>query len=768
MKTKKCGLMLLLLTFSFLSAEEAQLLRQPHICQNEVVFVYGGDLWKVSPQGGEAKQLTTFKGLELFPRFSPDGRQIAFSGMYSGNRQIYVMPSQGGEPRQLTFYPDVGEMPPRGGWDNIPIDWTPDGEKILFRSNRTPFGKRVSKYFFINASGEGLETALQLPEGGPACLSPDGSKIAYSIMSREFRTWKRYKAGRAQDIYIYDLKKNKIKKITRYPGTDSFPLWIDDQIYFISDRQGVDSPEPEILNIFKYDINTELITQVTDFTEYDCLWPSRGKKNSVFENGGYIYILDTTTDEVKKLSITIASDLSLKRPVYKNIADNIESFAASPSANRILFSARGEIFSVPKQYGDIRNITQTPGTREFNIDWSADGKYISYFSEKSGDYELFMKKYQDQEEEIQLTQNSECWITGYRWSPDSKNILVSDKKLRLRMVNVASLETIVIDKADYSTMDDYAWSPDNRWIAYTKNNENYLGSIWLYSLEDKRKMQLTDGSRDDYSPIFGRKGDFIYFISRRDYNWDERDFEAKLYVGTLRFDMENPFTPRSDELAVKEEEKSEKEKNLVIEIDVKGFRDRINALPVKTGRYRNLQAVEGGVIYLRDGDLYTFDMEKREESLIMNKVNAFYLSSDGENIVYQSNKTYGIIPVQPDQKPENGKLDLENLVLKIDPAVEYDQIYRDAWRIMRDWFYDPGMHGVDWYTMYDKYSVLVPHAVLRSDLDYIIGELIGELNAGHCYVFAGDNMEVDRVKVGLLGCELVSGSEFYKISNIFP
>ncbi|MFO7891795.1 MAG: PDZ domain-containing protein [bacterium] len=481
--------------------------------------------------------------------------------------------------------------------------------------------------------------------------------------------------------------------------------------------------------------------------------------------------MDTTTDEVKKLSVTIASDKPLKRPVYKNVTENIESFAASPSANRILFSARGELFSVPKKYGDVRQITHTPGRREYSVDWAPDGSYISYLTEEPGDYELFIRDYNNNGEEVQLTQNSECWITGYKWSPDNKKILVSDKKLRLRMVAVASKESELMDKGTYSTIDDYCWSPDSRWIAYSKTNKNYLSSIWLYSLTDNKKIQLTDASRDNYSPVFGLEGGYIYFISRRDYNWGGRDFDAKLYVGTLQFDMDNPFAPKSDEVEKDTEvndKKDSKDKDVVIEIDVKGFKDRVKAIPVKTGRYRNLKAVKGGIIYLRDDDLYKFDMEKREELLIMEKVRTFYLSSDRKNIVYRSGDMYGIIPVASDQKPGTGKLDLKDLVVKIDPNKEFNQIFRDAWRIMRDWFYDPGMHGVDWYKMYDKYSVLVPYAVLRSDFDYIIGEMIGELNAGHCYVHAGDNIEVERVQVGLLGCELVSGGEFYKIDNIFP
>ncbi len=759
-------------------AEEARLLRQPNINNNQVAFVYAGDIWSVSTQGGVSRKLTSFEGLELFPIFSPDGKWIVFSGEYSGTRQIYVMPAEGGMPTQLTFYPDVGNMPPRGGWDNIPIDWTPDGKKILIRSNRSPYGQRVSRYFLVDPFKEGLEQPLQIPEGGPASLSPDGTKLAYCIKSREFRTWKRYKAGRAQDIWIYDLVKNKIERITDYPGTDNFPLWVGNKIYFTSDRETVESKEPRTLNIFCYDLTKKNIRKVTNFTEFDCLWPSRGKGGIIFENGGYLYVLDTNTEQAHKLTIFINDDKPYMRPLYKNVAKNVESFYVSPSGKRALFAARGDIFSVPAEHGYIRNITQTPAIREISVDWSPDGKYISYLSEKSADYELYIQKYNSEKPTIQMTKNTGAWITGYVWSPDSKKIIVGDKKNRLKLLDVATKKIDLIDEGVYSPISGYEWSPDNRWVVYTKDSENRMTSIWLYSLDQEKKFQLTSDRGDEYNPVFDKEGKTISFISRRDFNWRNRNFDAKLFIGTLRADMESPFAPRSDEEEIEEKKEDEnkkdnnkKNKKKKIEnviIDVEGFNQRVVAYPLKTGGYRNLTAVKGGVLYLRDGKLHKFDMEKRKESVILEKVSSYFVAAKGKKFIYKSGTNYGIAEIKPKQKAGAGKLNLGKMEMKITPAVEWNQIYTDAWRIMRDWFYDPGMHGVNWKNMHKKYAALVPYVAHRADLDYILGELIGELNSGHTYVFSGDMDGIKRVPIGVLGCELIPAGEFYKIAKIFP
>lgn len=768
-------------------ADETRLLRQPHLNDDQIVFVYAGDLWTVSIDGGNARKLTSFKGEELFPLFSPDGKWIAFSGEYAGTRQIYVIPSEGGVPRQLTFYPDVGAMPPRGGWDNIPMDWTPDGKKILFRSNRTPYGKRVGKYFLVDPFHEGLETPLQIPEGAFATLSPDGKQLAYSIKSREFRTWKRYRAGRAQDIWIYDLKKDQIQQLTTFPGTDNMPLWVGNRIYFTSDRKSVDSDEPRTLNIFVYDLDAQSIRQVTHFKEYDCLWPGRGKGGIVFENGGCIYHLDPETEKTRKISIRLLDDRPHRTPRYKNVKENIENYYLSPNAKRALFAARGEIFSVPEKHGDIINLTRTPAIREFNADWSPDGKYISYLSEKSGDYELYIREYGSDEPARQITKDTGAWITGYTWSPDSKKILFSDKKHRFQLLEVESGDLTLIDRGIYAPIGGYTWSGDSRWVAYEKDAPNHLTAVWLYSLDTEETYQLTDDRTNDFDPTFDPEGKYLYFYSYREFDYSDRDFEAKLFAGTLRADLPSPFAPRNDDEEPfedddeddenKEEEEPEENENnngkedekeqdpLVIDRD--GFNARVAAFPLEAGSYRHLTAVENGLVYLRDGDLYKFDMEKREEKLIMKKVSGYLLNVKKDKFIYSSGTDYGIAALQPGQSPGEGALDLSGMELKIDPAVEWKQIYTDAWRIMRDWFYDPNMHGVDWKKIYDKYAPLIPHVAHRADLDYVLGELVGELNAGHTYIFPGDQPRMDRVPVGTLGCELEPDGKYYRITKIF-
>jgi tricorn protease len=775
MKIQLQFFVVLLLGATFGYAGEARLLRQPHIHNDRLVFMYAGDIWAVSSRGGQARKLTSFEGYEVFPRFSPDGQWIAFSGEYTGTRQIYIMPSEGGEPRQVTFYPDVGSMPPRGGWDNVPIDWTPDGKKILIRSNRTPYGQRVSCYFLVDPFEGGLEQPLQLPEGGPATLSPDGRRLAYNIKSREYRTWKRYKAGRAQDIWIYDLQADSIERITTYEGTDNFPMWVGQSIYFISDRESVDSQEPRVLNIFAYDIDTRRIRQITDFTQFDCLWPSRGQGGIVFENGGYIYHLDPETGNTRKISILLNDDKPHMRPDYKNVTGFVESFDISPTGKRALFSARGELFTVPEKHGDIRNVTMTPGVREMNVTWSPDGRHIAFLSEDSGDYELIIKPYHGEGKPVQLTRDTDSWITGYLWSPDSRKVLVADKKNRLRLVDVSTRSVTDVDRGVYSPIRDYSWSPDSRWVAYVKEAGNHMTSIWLYSLESGERVQLTSEQGNESSPVFSDDGKTLSFVAQRQYNWQTRRFDSRLFIGTLQADQPSPFAPLNDDEAEsgessdkKSEKKAKDDKKAgIIRIDVKGFEQRVMAYPMGQGRYHSLNTVNQGLVYLKGNTLTLFDMEKREAVSVMEQVTSYRLTSDEKKFLYRSRNMYGIASLKPGQKKGAGQIKLDGMKMKIDPAVEWKQIYTDAWRIMRDWFYDPEMHRVDWKTMHEKYAPLVDHAAHRFDLDYILGELIGELNAGHTYVNTGDVERVERIPVGLMGCELEADGDFYRIKKIF-
>lgn len=753
-----------------LPAGEARLLRQPHISGNTIVFVYAGDIYTVDAAGGVAVKRTTSQGFEVFPKLSPDGKWIAFSGIYDGSRQIYVMPARGGLPRRCTYYPDGGDMPPRGGWDNLVYDWTADSKKILVRSARTPFGERIGKFFLVDPFNEGLPQALQPHEGGPGTLSPDGTKIAYSIKSREFRTWKRYKAGFAQDVFVYDLKNNTVEQITRYPGTDNFPMWVGSDIYFTSDRASVDSDDPRTLNLFAYSTETKKIRQVTDFDNFDVMRPARGTGSIVFENGGYIYKLNTETGKYAKVSIEIRDDLPGIRPSYKKVSEFIQSYAVSPHGKRAVFAARGDLFTVPEKKGDVANITNTPAVREMTVDWSPDGVFISYLAECNDYYELFIKEYNSSAPPVQLTKNTKSWIHTYTWSHNSKKIVVSDKKNRIQLIDVHTREMTIIDKGTFGSITDCAWSPDDKWITYSKTGDNSLSSVWVYSLEQEKLFRLTGNKTDDYSPVFSKDGKTLSFISRRDYDWQSRNFDAKLYIGTLTKGQQSPFAPENDDVTPSKdsaEKNGNKDGTPAVSIDFEGFENRVSAYPVASGWYSSLYPVDNGLLYVFKGDLYLFNMEERKAEKVLKSVRGYVPSSDEKKFLYSTGKTYGIADLRPGQKKGTGVLDLSEMVMRIDPRIEWKQIYSDAYRIMRDWFYDPNMHGVDWQGMRNKYAPLVDHVAHRTDLDYIIGELIGELNAGHCYVNQGDAQSVDRVPVGLLGCEFKADGNYYKISRIF-
>jgi len=766
---------------------ETLLLRQPDLHGDRVVFVYAGDIWTVSAAGGRACKLTSHSGMELFPVFSPDGKSIAFSAEYSGSREIWVMPSTGGEPRQLTFYPDVGRMPPRGGWDTFPIGWTPDGTKVLFRSNRTPYGKRVSRYFLANVDGTGLETPLEIPEGGPASLSADGTRLAYSIKSREFRTWKRYKAGRAQDVFIYDLKAHTIDRVTDYPGTDNFPIWVGSTIYFTSDRSTVDSTEPRRLNFFKVRPDIGEIEQVTDFGDYDCLWPHGGPGGIIFENGGALWILDPSTDQTRRLKISVLDDRPHARPRWVDATENIESADLSPNAKRAIFSARGDIFTVPVKSGEVRNLTKTPGIRERMADWSPDGSMISYLSDESGEYELILRNYHSEADPVRLMTASDAWITGYLWSPDSSHIAITDTRHRIRIIDVESHEETLVDTGQWASLGDPVWSPGGDWLAYSKTGKNTISSIWLYSLKDGTKHQATSGRYDAYDPGFDPDGLYLYFIARTKYEWEDRDFTARLYLATLRADLTSPFLAEDDDEVDSGEEKIENSKKTGddgkntkkedekisggtsgLRIDTEGMDQRVIALPVDSGVVYDVNPIEGGLLYGRDGNLKIFTLKDQKEEVVVEKVSVFLPTWDGKKLLVRQASNWAVIDAAPGQKIAGNTLDLSNVRVLVDPKIEWPQIYRDAWRIVRDWFYDPGMHGVDWEAVRDRYAVLLPHLGHRSDLDYILGEMIGELNTGHTYVHSPDDIEeIERVDIGVLGCELEADGERYRIGKIF-
>jgi len=769
-----------------LAIDDARLLRFPDINKDLVVFVFAGDIWSVPAKGGTAHRLTSHQGLEIFPKISPDGQWIAFSGEYSGTRQVYVMPSIGGSPRQLTYYNDVGIMPPRGGFDNIVLDWTPDSKKILFRANRTPFGRRMGKYFLVSIEG-GLEIPLQIPEAGGGRFSPDGSQIVYTPISREFRTWKRYKGGRAQDVWIYDLKNDTSKRLTKFEGTDQHPIWYKNKIYFVSDRDLV-------LNIYSYDLTNGEIKQITHHTDYDVLWPSGRNGAIVYENGGYFYKLDLESEQTQRIKVNIHFDNPNLLPYFKNIKEFIASYDISPTGKRAVFEARGDIFTVPAKEGITYNLTDSQGVREIYPTWSPDGQYIAYYSDKSGEYEIYLLDRAHQNKVIQLTKNSRIWRYPALWSPNSSKLLFSDKNQLLQFLDIKTKKITIVDKARRFDITDYDWSPDSRWIVYTKDGQNGQEAVWVYSLDESQSKQLTNDVFHDYSPVFSKDGQYIFFISNRNFNLTFSSFErdylytkaANIYAVALTKKVPPLFKEKNDveeikaasaaekQPSKKEEKtakapKSQKKETAKVEIEWAGINDRIVSFPLKPGNYRQLAAVKGAVLYVKDNELHKFILSDKKDSLIIKGISGGALSADGQKVLYQAGKKFGIIDLKPNQKVGAGELNLADMVMKIEPQKEWPQLFNDAWRIYRDWFYVKNMHGVDWLKMKEKYSQLVPYLSHRADLDYIFGELIGELNVGHCYVNWGDFPRVKRVEGGLLGAEFKVDpqSSRYIISKIY-
>jgi len=768
-----------------------RLLRYPDASADKVAFVYAGDIWVVDNAGGNARRLTSGPGEELFPKFSPDGRWIAFTGQYSGTRQVYVIGVEGGEPRQLTFYNDVGSIPPRGGVDNQVMDWTPDGKYVLFNAHRLPWSDRMPRPYIVPADG-GMETPLVVPEGGTGMYSPDGKQYVYAPISREFRTWKRYRGGRNSDIWIYDLANNTSAAIVESPATDQLPCWVGDTIYFASDRE-------KLYNLFAYDTKTKQLKKVTTHADFDVLWPSAGPNSVVYECGGYIYRYDVASGRDERVPIVVTGDFPHTIPYFKNVKDNIDSFDISPTGARAVFAARGDIFTVPAKEGEIRNLTNTPGIRELAAAWSPDGKWIAYQSDRTGEYELYLRRQDGTGEERRLTNGLNIWMFPAIWSPDSKKLAWGDKNQRLRYIDIDTGKIVDVDHSTTNDIGTYTWAPDSKWIAYTKNAETQYSTIWVHNLTDGKNYQLSTGMTNDDSPAFDPKGRYLYFVSNRDFNLTFSSFEfnyvytnpTRVYVAVLSKDGPALFLPKSDEEKPKEEKPAatatpapEPPKPAegaqaaataapVVKIDVDGFDRRVRAIPGAPGNYGGLAATPDGVLYITGqgpgSKLEFYNVEAKEKQTILDGVTGYALSADGKQVLYQSQGNYGIIGVRSGQKAGDGQLALDKMNLKIDPRQEWQQEYVDVWRILRDWFYDPGMDMIDWNGVRAKYQPLIPFVATRSDLDYVFGEIAGELNTGHAYVTPGDSESVERVDTGLLGADIVADpSGYFKIAKIFP
>ena len=760
--------------------DEARILRFPTIHGDQVVFTYAGDLYKVPVKGGEAQKLTNHDGYEMFAKFSPDGKQIAFTGQYDGNTEVFTIPADGGVPQRLTHTATLGrdDVSDRMGPNNIAMAWTPDGKNIVYRSRKQTFNSFVGQLFKVSSEG-GMSEELPLPTGGFCSYNEDGSKLAYNRVFREFRTWKYYQGGMADDVWIYDFKSKKTINITDNIAQDIFPMWHKNEVYFISDRD-------RTMNLFVYNTETKETKKVTNFTEYDIKFPSIGDGKIVFENAGYIHIFDIDTQQSTKINVSIKDDFLNSRSVMVDASENIRNVDLSPNGERVVFAARGDVFSVPAKEGITRNLTKSSGAHDRNVAWSPDGKYIAYISDTNGEYEIYIQKQDGSEEPIQLTKNADTYKYAVDWSPDSKKILFSDKKMRLRYIDIDSKKITEVYQSGIWEIRDYAWSPDSKWITFTKPAENKMNRVCLYELASKEITEVTDYWYKSSNPSFSSDGKYLFFTSDRDFNpiYSATEWNAaysnmsKVYFATLAKDTPSPFAPENDEVVIvsdeedkKDEEKKEEESE-DIKVDVEGIGNRIMSLPLGASNYWSVKAIGNKVYYneynaaTKKSTLNMFDLKKEKETVLGERMGYSISANDKKMLVAKRGKYY-IIDLPSGKINLDKPVSTSNMKMWVNKSEEWAQIYNEAWRQMRDFFYDPDMHGVDWEKMQKKYGDLVPYVKHRTDLNYLIGELIGELNVGHAYVNGGDRPKPQRIKTGLLGAKISKHrSGYFKIDEI--
>jgi tricorn protease len=778
-----CGFLLA----SALLAEGPYLFRKPTLSKTQIAFSFAGDLWIVSRAGGEAVRLTSGPGIETDPKFSPDGSQIALSGEYDGNIDVFVMPSSGGVPKRLTYHPSA----------DLAVGWTADGKQVLFRSPRSnPNG--LPRLFAVTPEG-GFPAEYPLPTVADASFSADGSQVAYVPLESAFGAWKRYRGGRAMPIWLARLSDSSVTKLPRTDSNDFNPMWIGNRVYFLSDRNGP-------VTLFYYDANSKKVTQLIENHGLDIKSASAGPGAIVYEQFGSLNLYDLKTGKAQKVEVTLNGDLPGVRPRLEKAARSIRSFALSPSGVRAVFEARGEIFTVPAEKGDVRNITRSPGVADRDPSWSPDGKWIAYFSDESGEYELHLRDQTGMGDVKKIGLGSPpSFYYSPVWSPDSKKIAYVDKRTNLWYVELEKKTPVRIDNGTYSNSYEILnphWSPDSRWITYVKQLKNRLGAVKLYSLETGQSTQITDGMSDAQEACFDQGGKYLYFVASTDsgpssFGLDmsstNRPVTRSVYVAVLRKDLPSPLAPESDEEKVaaekKEEKKDEKKEDKkeekpnagkLVNIDLENIGQRILPLPLPARNYPRLVPGKEGILFIFETPsipaesagpasriLHKFDLSKRKAEKFLDGINVFDVSHNGEKIIYRQDTRWTISPTSAPPKPGEGTLKMDEIELFVDPKAEWKQMYKEAWRIERDFFYDPHYHGLDLQASEERYQKFLTNLGSRADLNYLFQEMLGELSVGHLYVQGGDVPQAGKVKGGLLGADYKIENGRYRFARVY-
>jgi len=815
---------------------QTKLLRFPDISGDRVVFTYGGDLWTAPATGGSAIRLTSHPGMEVFGKFSPDGKWIAFTGQYDGDEQVYVIPAMGGVPRQLTFYPAKGPLTPRWGWDNQVYGWSNDGKRIIFKSQRDSWALPIARLYWVSVDG-GPAEPLPMPEAGSGDFSPDSTQIVYSPQSRDFRPEKRYEGGQANALYIFDLKTYATKRITEGPRATRDPIWIGDTIYFNSDRDGH-------FNLYAYDIPTGKTAQITNNKVWDVRWPSSDNEGRiVYELNGELQVLDAKSRHSNAISIDVPDEGLSRRPGRISAANQIESVGLSPKGERALFVARGDIFTAPIEKGPTRNLTHSSGAHDKWASWSPDGTRIAFISDPSGEEELYIVAQDGLKPSEQITRGGSAMRYQPEWAPDGKRIAFSDKDGKLYVVTLADRAMVEIADSPHTQIRDYVWSPRGNFLAFSyPPSENGNSAIFIWSAAGGKLRRVTDDMFNANSPAWDPQGNYLYFLSDREFAPQISQIEfnyatnrtSYIYAMALRKDVKHPFPPESDEVTVTKPDEAPKPKGTppgeepkppvkdinkeikepakeatpetekpgdktpvtapsearpdaapkppaTVGIDFDGISSRVARVPVGADNYGGLSAKTGHLLYAtgpafyygRQGDrpavLKIFSFKDRKETTLAEDIRGYVLSDDGSKVLVAQGPSYNLYDATPVGDKTRKPVSTAGLFVDRVPAEEWNQIFNEVWRRYRDWFYVPNMHGYDWVALREQYKPLLQYVAHRSDLNYVISEMISELTIQHAYIEGGDFQIPPRPRVGLPGArfELDKQSGRYRISKIF-
>lgn len=787
----RLSLLALLLVPSFAIADGSILAQRPAVSAKHIAFVYAGDIWVIGRDGGEARRLTAGPGLESYPVFSPDGEKIAFAGDYEGNLDVYVVPTMGGVPRRLTHHPDP----------DVPVAWTPDGKSIVFRSPRASYARFI-RLFTVPING-GQPSELPLPQAESGSLSPDGKRIAYVPLSNmpafpgAARPIRNYRGGTAAAIWIADMADSAITKVPRKDSNDFNPMWVGDRVYFLSDRDGATT-------LFVYDPAKNEVRRLLEPGRHDIKSASATADAIVYDQFGSLYLFDLKTEKSKMIPVHVAADLMAVRPRLEKVIRSIRSAGLSPSGSRAVFEARGEILTVPAEKGDARNLTNSVAVADRDPAWSPDGKSIAYFSDESGEYELHIRA-QDGRGEVKKVKIGEAPSFFYNpsWSPDSKKIAYSDKRLNIWFIDLDTGKSTKVDTLPYD--DDppapAVWSPDGKWIAYSRQLKNYQNAVFLYSLESRKVHQITDGMSDARYVAFDKDGKHLYFTASTDIGPSvgsgmsilNRPVTRAVYVTVLNKDDPSPLAPESDDEKEKKESDKEADKDKdkkepakeapVVKIDLENIDQRTLALPIPAKNYLSLLAGKKGQFLLAEGPavlpvedesdgppqatIHRFDMEKRKSEKLVDGVRQFAVSHNGEKILYQQGDNWFLVATSAPPKPGDGALKLDGLEVRVDPRAEWRQIYREVFRLERDFLYDPNFHGYDLAGAWAEHAPKLDGLGSRHDLNYLLDELLAGLSLQHVYLDGGDVPRAQSRRCGLLGADYTIENGRHRLAKIY-